>query len=570
MIQVSDKSSPAILDKHYATMDSGLHYSPDFSLARTDKTRAGKRSLNLALMRLLILALVTGITIFQLLLFFNSANFFMSFLLLVGVWIGIPYVLRKSLLLRYPISGIMILGYIISYMILPPIGQLFGFQSITHNLTHPILVEAYAFVGLLSLVGGHLIYRYGILFQKLRLFISLKFYKPIGFFRVPTVVQFWMMGGFGAVSTLFMYIGGAHVKSGILHGILNGVEPLIYVPYILLLPAIWKTDRERVNKDILSGLLFYTLLVIALSMIVNSRTFFLMGIASVGVAYGYLVLTGTIKAPQIRFRTLILIVIALFAITGPVTELAMSMVLVRGARSDISAIQLLEKTWSVYSSGHLTQEYNTLTSRLSAGQNNESYYKNIFLNRLGNLKYVDLAIDHSKNLTEAGLAYYRHILQMKVLATFPAPLLHFVGADIDKKFITSGSGGDFLLYAATENSGVIGGFRTGSLLVDLYLMWGLLWPLFFALLASLVFAFMDAFTMVTTTDSPQGRYHAVTINVLVATTLFSYMFFFTSAATGADGISKVAGFLLRGWLQIGFIYALAFWSSRFILKGTRL
>jgi hypothetical protein len=531
------------------------------------------RYIHLARIRLLTILLTTVATIAQLLIFFSLSNFIMSALLLVGVWTGTIYTLRKTLLLRYPISGIMLLGYVLSYFILPPLGQLSGLHSVTHNLVHPVLVEAYAVVGLFSLICGHLIYRYGIILLGVRTFISSKIYKPLGFFSELNVSQFWVMGGFGVVATLLMYLSHSHARLGFIHGLLNGIEALIYVPYLLLVPTIWRARQARIRNRtwLWLWLTLYTLLVLVCSMMVNSRTFLLMGIASVGIVYGYLLLTGKVQAPRIRLRTLVLVVIAIIAITGPVTELAMSMVLVRGLRNNISAMKLVEKTWSVYTGGHVDMDYRMLFARLNRSkQDDELYYQNLFLNRLGNLKFVDLAIINSTHLTDAERVYFRHIEMGKVIATFPEPVLNLLGARIDKKLLISGSSGDFLIYAATGNSDVLGGFRTGSLLVVLYLICGLLWPIILALLSSIVFSLVDAFTMVTSSPSSAGRNYMVTINVLVASTLFSYMFFFTSAATGTEGVSGLALILLRGWIQIGLIYSFAYWLSRIILGDIRL
>jgi hypothetical protein len=132
--------------------------------------------------------------------------------------------------------------------------------------------------------------------------------------------------------------------------------------------------------------------------------------------------------------------------------------------------------------------------------------------------------------------------------------------------VTSGSSGDFLLYAASGNSYAIGGFRTGSLPVNLAIMFGYLWPLILLILSVPVFIVVDAWTKVGTA-SGTGSWN-VRFNPLVLGMMFSESFFFTSAATGTESISGIMGVLMRGWIQIGVLYAVVFWVSR-LLTGSQ-
>ena len=155
----------------------------------------------------------------------------------------------------------------------------------------------------------------------------------------------------------------------------------------------------------------------------------------------------------------------------------------------------------------------------------------------------------------------------KVLALMPQPLIDGLGLPVDKATVTKGSSGDFLLYAATGNSYVVGGFRTGSLLVNLRLTFGMLWPVLLMVLAAVVFAFVDAWCWVGT--DRQTCTWSVRFNPLVIGMLFSLTFMFTSAATGTESLSSMLAIPLRGWLQLAVLYAIVFWASRMITSVKR-
>ena len=517
-------------------------------------------------LRHLLWALMLAAVILQLAFAFDAGNLAMSVLLLTGNGLGYAYALRQERLRRFPLSSLMLLGYTFSYFTLPPLGQLLALQPITQHLIHPVLDEGYALLGLLALLGGHVFYARSAPLRALRNALRKHVYARTGFFREPRLPQLWLMGLLGVVAAILLRPYAEHAE-GIGHAVLNGLQPFVYVPYILLLLPAWSA-RQRVAKRHLVALLPYSVVLVVLAFITNSRAYLLMGFASLLILYAYMVASGRLRLPRMRPRSLVALVLSVLLVVGPLTQLAMAMVVVRGMRIELSPLQLVEQTWRTYRAGGVAEAYAQQMQPLSqqAGVG-EVYFDNLLLNRLANLRFVDNAVVNADQLVEPQRDDFRSIEYGKVLALMPQPLIDLLGLPVDKAAVTKGSSGDFLLYAATGNSYVVGGFRQGSLLVDLEITLGVLWPLGLMLLSALVFAFVDAWCLVGT-DRQTGTW-SVRFNPLVIGMLFSLAFLFTSAATGSESLSGLLSIPMRGWLQVAVLYATAFWASRLLTSRRR-
>jgi hypothetical protein len=488
-------------------------------------------------------------------------NLAMSLLLALGNVAGYGYALRQPALHRYPLSMLVILGYTVSYFTLPPLGQLLGLNAVTHNLLHPIADAGYALAGMVAIIAGHLVYsRLGVL-RILRTGLRKGFYEKIGFFREPRCAQFWVMALFGVAGSLASRYDTLGERS-VVEATLTGLRPFVYVPYLILLVPAW-SERTRVSRLHKTLLWPYTGVLAVLSFVANSRAYLLLGFASLGICYGYLVLIGRVPVPRISRRALLLGTVVSVLMAGPVSRLSMSMLLVRGDRSDLTPTELASATWRTFLEPGVAARYAALSAQLNDDPDTrESYFDNDFLNRVGNLRFVDNAVATGAMLGQDGAANFSTVEWGKVASILPTPLLRLFGSKVDKELYTSGSSGDFLLYEATGNPYAIGGFRTGSLLVNLGITFGAWWPLVLALLSAPVFAVVDALCRFER-SAVSGAYWP-RFNPLVVGSLFAYMFMLTSAATGTDSLTGLIGPLLRGWIQIGVLYAVAFHASRLL------
>lgn len=485
----------------------------------------------------------------------TASELLAGLLVLAGNALGYGYALRQTSLRRYPMSTLMILGATASYFTLPALGQLAGFATITHNLLYPVEDFAYALATLVCVLVAHLLYvRAGIL----RAFTSVlrrKIYTPIGFFRDPRPAQLWFMGAMGMLGVVL----GRHyneASTGLAAAVYQGLRPFIYLPLFVLV------EREGRQKWRKSWLVAYVPVLVIASFMVNSRAFLLSGFASLGIVYVYYVLAGCREKPRIKARTLLWIVIGFVLVTGPIARLAMTMVVVRGERGDLSTVQLVEKTLDAYMDSNVIQKYERLMRVFNHGRGtDEIYYDNLFLNRLGNIKFVDNAVYYANRLDYGGRARMREIELEKIVSILPEPVLVSLGLSVNKKYVTSGSSGDFLRYVATGNSAVIGGFRTGSLPVNLQVTFGWAWPMVLIGAALLIFFVVEAWGI--PIRSKQADEQAdVRFNPLVAVSMYSLVFIFTSAAMGVESVAGLISVAIRMPIQLGVLYGVVYAVSR--------
>ncbi len=159
--------------------------------------------------------------------------------------------------------------------------------------------------------------------------------------------------------------------------------------------------------------------------------------------------------------------------------------------------------------------------------------------RLCNLKPADSSIDLALSMGKFSKDYLREIEIQKILAAFPKPLIELFKLPVDKDFVVAASPGDFLLYAATGNPYVLGGFATGSVFGIGYAILGWGYPFVFSLLAVLIFSLADALTTrigVPQFDRSENKW-VPCLSSMVIVSFFTWFFYLTSAATAAESIS---------------------------------
>lgn len=284
-----------------------------------------------------------------------------------------------------------------------------------------------------------------------------------------------------------------------------------------------------------------------------------MGFGSLILLYGYRVFTGTISPPKLRVGSLLTVLVCVWLISGPITNLAASMLIARKFRRTDSSVRLAKETWSIYRSGRAIRVYEEAGRVLRLSSYNERYYNNIFLNRIGNVRFTDLSIDAAHSVMTLGeSSYFRRDQFEKVVALLPDPVIRMLQLDIDKKEVLSGSSEDVLYSMATGFP--VGGFKTGSGLVIIRMTFGLMWPIYLGLMSVAIFTVFDALTYIASIWTPSGMSHYVIMNPLVAGTLAGIVLY----PAAAQDVPSYVGACTRGVIEMGMVYAGAFVVSKFV------
>lgn len=506
------------------------------------------------------LLIVTVAVLLQLALLLSIDNIVASAMVLCGAFVGLTYAANPQLLVDYPLSTLAILGYTLYYFVIPPLGKLSDFQSILHNLNHPILVWGYGLIGLLTLVIAHYVYRLLSIFSLLRWTLATKFYRPLYFFEMPDDLQFWIMGIIGIVSSLLAHRYSSAVGPSVLASTVRVLSPLIYTPYFIAFPDLADPRYRFRRRPFHLGVIIYSIVLLAVAAMVNSRSFMVLGLGSLILLYGYRVFTGTISPPRLSISSVITVLVCLWLISGPIANLAASMLIARRSRGTVSSVRLAKETWNIYRSGIAIRAYEAAGRRaVRLWSYNEMYYNNIFLNRVGNMRLTDLSIDAAHSVMTLGeSSYFRRDQFEKVVALLPDPVIRMLQLDIDKKEVLKGSSEDVLYSMATGFP--VGGFKTGSGLVIIRMTFGLMWPIYLGLMSIAIFTVFDALTYIGSIWTRNGMSHCVIMNPLVAGTLAGIVLY----PAGAQDVLSYVGACTRGVIEGGMVYAVAFVISKFV------
>lgn len=520
-------------------------------------------TINLAKTRFYLLAIWFFVVVLQALLWASPDAAIAAGLTLLGGLLGTLYGLRRDALRRFPVSTIMILGYAAYYFLLPPVATLVELKPLTNNLEHPNEVFIHSFVGMMTIVCAHSIYRTWTALQNFRWLINQRVFQPVGLFlRVPRR-QLFLMGliGLAAMSYQIFIAGSVQQEAqGAGNKFIQALFPLAYLPFIGLLPGI-STTSGRYSKTQILFFIGYTALLLYISLARNARSSLLLGITSIALCFMYGLATGLISNRVLKLKYVAPTLLISILIAGPLTDLATAMVIVRGKRTDLPATELIQATIKAYNDKDALRETQLDSKTLAPGWD-EHYTDNLFIARLANLKFTDTSLGLAMQMDNGTREYMRNIEWQRVLATFPRPVLDLLKLPVDKEMASSGSGGDFMLYAVTNSPYALGGFRTGSLLGSAYALFGWLYPLMLLITLLPLFAIGDA----QTARTYRNNQLIPVISPMTGIAFFSWFYFLTSAATGIESFSGLFSYLLRGWLQTAFIWLIAYKATKLMSR----
>lgn len=369
------------------------------------------------------------------------------------------FILQPETLKAHPLPGFLILGFTTTQFYFPLVFTLLEGKPVVFNLDLPKEVFLHSLASQLVMIVSFLIYKAT---------LTASFYKrpdsllmKWGFFTPPKNRQLWLMGLTGLLAMYYIYFYSPSVGrevAGVGDKLIQGLIIFSYAPFFIPFGRMYGNKKIRMSR-VLPMLIFFTLILFAISMGRNSRSAFMVGFTSVGFAYCLGLLLGIFRKNVFSARNVILLVAGLWLITGPLADLATAMVMVRSFRKDISRTELVELTLQTYKN---KEAIRMVREEVLTKENDwdEHYMDNLFLARFSNLKYNDASLLGASKIHEQDQSMLIFTLD-RFWANLPAPVLNFFGMNVDKESVTAVSFGDFLYYKSGADSGVLGGLRTG-------------------------------------------------------------------------------------------------------------
>jgi hypothetical protein len=489
---------------------------------------------------------------------------YMSALCAIGGLMAIYFCLRHEMLVEYPVSTIMLLGFAAFHFLLPPVVTLAEGNPLTNNLVMPVAVQLHALACFLALIVAHVAYQKLVFFRLLRNVLAERVNAPLGLFKVPSNVHMLFIGGVGLLAVAVQVVLDEQSTSSVANRVVQGFVPLAYLPYALLLRRLMGDSRAAGSKWVGVGIA-YSIPIVLLSVARGGRGAMLLGATSLAISYLYGVLAGVYSTRAFRWNRVVGAMIGVVVIGGPLADLATAMVMSRGQIRAATPAQIVSDTFVKFRDKEGIRQFRAIEKGVVSDWD-EGYIDNVFFARTANLKFVDNSVVLASTLSEPQRDYFRDVEVQRALSTLPEPAIRALKLPIDKGFALGASAGDHLLYTATQMSNAMGGFRTGAIEGTGFAVFGWYYPLFVAFAATLLFAIADSRAKVERTSAGAAR---PLISPLVLVSSYLWFFCFTSAAMGTEDIAGLFALAARAWIQDVLLYGVAFWLTLWLARGVR-
>ncbi len=464
----------------------------------------------------------------------------------IGI-VVIQYVVRRKGFVRFPISSMMMLGLNVSGTTGPLVFQSLAGREVTYNILMPVQTFGLA-AGVAALaVAVHALYRNLAPVQRARAEISRALFGRIGLMTTPSAIQLWIMGFVGLACLWSVGRPAATVEYGDSGGkLLAALTPLATAPFLIpLLPYLF-CHRGRPGARSSLMLLGYFGLVVGVAVACNSRAAFAMVIVVAGLCLAIALSSGRMTLT----RRGLIVGVAVVALGLPtmtvLLDVSTAMLIARANRGEASSSDLVRTSIAVFDNKPVLHAFRERSAIVGSGYN-EVYIDNAFVQRSTTIKYLDLNLYQSRDLSPDQVETARAVAGDRALSILPTPVIAALGIDFDKAQVAY-SGGD--LYRFLSGRGPVGGFTTGSALADGLVVFGpLFWPIFAA------FAFASFFLHDLFSVSSAGRLAFVSPSVLM-----SVHTLFTAGLVG-ENVAGALGGLVRVYPQTILLYLLIFHAS---------
>ena len=398
---------------------------------------------------LLIWILVVS-SVFELLFFPTIANLTGILVTWMSILVYYNLIFQPRFLYKYPLLFVATL-ILFGFMYLPMPLTLIDGMSMSHDLLNPELTYILQFIYFLLTI----------LSVKLAAWVSDRyngiyfFLKKIGYFKVPTISQIYILALFGWIfkyQTLKNQFSGDDIYvSGM--GTFAMFSIFIYSPITILFRELLGAQPcSKVQKIVA---LIYMLLLTIILVATNSRGAMLSAWIILSLCFCIKYISEKKRYNFITPKNLLIILFTTYIITGPFNDMAYAMLMARGNRQGVQFTNLFEETINYYNDKNALNKFrlylDKVNNDVSLKDWNEEYVSNIFLQRFCNYRVVDASIYHA---LRAGTPSESMVEDFgaRIMAMFPQPIINVLNPDFRKEQY-SYSPMD-LLYAKSQKSSI--------------------------------------------------------------------------------------------------------------------
>jgi hypothetical protein len=493
---------------------------------------------------------------------------------------------RQSALLLYPWSSLMALVFCLSTSGLPLVLTLLQGDPITFNLEVPVATFGHLLLCQIVVLLVHIGYRDMRIWRKWEDRFRATVLRPLGVIEAPSGKEMLGIGALGLAASIYVLVfvrdqndGTLQITGSIFDKFAQGLIPLAYTPFLLLLPLTGGGSRKGFIWKF-GFVILYSLPILFLALAANTRTLAFLGVATIGLGLLLMVLSGDIRLDLKKNFVLALIILPLALLVAD--NIAIAMRAAREERAEISSLDEAKETFKLLTIKR--DELKTPRNEIAGGNDDSEawYVTNPLFSRLVCAQFQDRALAVGLDMNDEEKQALRRVENDHILEALPNPLLKIladariglIDEGFDKNEVNVGgcSIGAYMLYlggasrghgpqtVVMDESGDLFGdvFATGGFIGDGFAAYGWSYLLIFAASAFVLFLFCDALY------SPASQIASDELSRETSFALVGLINGFTLATIlSADGIADFVWFIVRQPFQMLLTYCVVFWLVRF-------
>jgi len=466
-------------------------------------------------------------------------------------------VLTSSLVFQYlwhteamtdnPLSSLALLGFTASSQYVALLTQTFSGTSFVQYLRAPELTFSVLAVAHIAVIAAHFVFRKFTPLNNASTFIGEKIYGPLNMHRIPTPLTLWLFSPLG----LAAYLLGGGGMGDVSGKFIAAFTFMVWMPFLIpLFHEVVGPSYCSIKKQ-LPFIAGYGLLIVGISLIKNYRAMMFVG----PLQLMFIFIIYKCRHRQLVSRRL-LKGIGLVALVGALampsfSDLMVAMQMARAERATATPLEMFQETASAFLDKQRLEQYRSVgATTFIFDVYDERYLSNPMLNRLSETKFHDNMFFAGQFFGDEDKAALLSNQLGRIAGILPQNIIDFLDLKIDKNKYQF-SNGD--LYMNQLYGLQLGGYITGSIWADMYVLCGGWFPLSVVIMGVLVFVVMDAATRF-------GPGLFISPSALCATWYF-YLY-----GIGGESIVAKVNQLTRGTLQSLLLYALATYTAYFLLK----
>ena len=468
-------------------------------------------------------------------------------LIVASTSLVLQYLRLSAAMTTQPLTAFTLLGFTSSSQFVALVFQTFDWVPMVQYLRSPMLTFGVLAIVHVTVVLAHFVYRNFAPLANIPKVIAVKVLSPLKIHSIPTPMTVWLMSALGVLAAVMG--GGSFGDAG--GKFLAGFSFLLWVPYLIPIYAKIVGPSYCDMKKQYTMLALYTLVIVAIALSRNIRSMLLIGPIQLTFLF---VLESCRTAEPVSRRTLK--ALAVGAITAAIaipamSDLAIAMEIAREKRDTSTAAEVAKETADIFFDKTRISQYRAASRGTYINLTyDETYLSNPLFARFTETKFHDNMIYFGSLFSEEDRLRLIDNQTDKVKAILPQNVYDALGIKFNKNDFVF-STGDYYRYI--DHGGAFGGFATGSIWADMYVVFGVWFPFVLFVLITVVFVLMDA----------NGRFDAGHFICPAALCALWPLYLY---GIGGESISFKVNQITRGTLQPWVLYALVVLSIYAMLQ----